>query len=731
MATTVSTAAVAEYEQNGWMLERTSRRGSRMKREKDVNEIFSDQVWITFAKLGFEHLSTEGQATTWLSHSVGASTEISVFAADAETAIVVLCKSFEKPTSYSFRSETQFIREYHMRIRGQIRERFPDRKVRFVVAANNCVASVQVRQSLVEANISFLDVRAVNYYSELSKHLGSAAKYQLLGHLFAGQKIQGLDSRVVAVEARMGGRVYYSFTIEPERLLKIAFVLHQNPAVDDLLPTYQRLIRRKRLNDISKFVENGGFFPNSIVLNVDSGRRGPHFELLGGQPRGSNSRVGVLHLPQHYRAAYVIDGQHRLYGYANSARSATDLIPVVAFMDLDRSAQVKLFMEINERQQAVPKSLRLTLEGDLLSDSDDLRQRARSVVLHVAHRLGESETSPLYGRILIGEVPKTSIRCISMDAVRRGVASSNFIGTFNKSSVRQPGTFFRGWDDLTSGPLEEFLEIGLSYFKDGLVRQWELGSSDGGFVFINNGVEAMIRLLSDIVDIVTSNAEVAPLNASPSAVFEKCKPYADAAIRHLRELSAAEGLEYRKQYGSGGAVWYWRRLQQAVRAEHAGFDPSGLDDFIEKESKRYNKASTEIVQELETFLKTDIRSRLEQALGDRWYKQGVPKAVQKQAGLRCAEKNVDLDIGEEIQEWDCLYLVNYREILCYKHDQWKALFEDQYTRPRDVGASGSWKDKTSWITKLNEIRNDTHHGRSVKEEDYAFLLDLKTWLLVD
>ena len=55
------------------------------------------------------------------------------------------------------------------------------------------------------------------------------------------------------------------------------------------------------------------------------------------------------------RAAYVIDGQHRLYGYSSSTRAATDLIPVVAFVSLSRSAQMRMFMDVNENQQAVPK----------------------------------------------------------------------------------------------------------------------------------------------------------------------------------------------------------------------------------------------------------------------------------------------------------------------------------------------------------------------------------------
>ena len=66
---------------------------------------------------------------------------------------------------------------------------------------------------------------------------------------------------------------------------------------------------------------------------------GLRFEPVGKSP--SEAKLGILHLPQTYRAAYIIDGQHRLYGYANSDRAGTDLVPVVAFVDMPGDEQVR------------------------------------------------------------------------------------------------------------------------------------------------------------------------------------------------------------------------------------------------------------------------------------------------------------------------------------------------------------------------------------------------------
>ena len=73
------------------------------------------------------------------------------------------------------------------------------------------------------------------------------------------------------------------------------------------------------------------------------------------------SQIGTLHLPKQYRSVFIIDGQHRIFGYSGSKYAGKNTIPVVAMVNLEKEEQVKLFMEINENQKAVPKNLRNTL----------------------------------------------------------------------------------------------------------------------------------------------------------------------------------------------------------------------------------------------------------------------------------------------------------------------------------------------------------------------------------
>jgi len=132
----------------------------------------------------------------------------------------------------------------------------------------------------------------------------------------------------------MGENTYYLFSIEHEKLLKVGYVLHRNKANINMNPTYQRIIKRSRIKSVHEFIDNKkGYFPNSIIIiiiiiSVDSDKD-LVFDRANTQVKSSISNIGILHLPKKYRSAYIIDGQHRLYGYANSEYKSKNSIPVV------------------------------------------------------------------------------------------------------------------------------------------------------------------------------------------------------------------------------------------------------------------------------------------------------------------------------------------------------------------------------------------------------------------
>jgi DNA sulfur modification protein DndB len=727
---TISRGKVEEYEESGWVVHQELKKRVKMRKEKSHDLAFEDRVWATFAKLQFGHLNRDRTFKLQYGSAKNQTQQIDVFAADDEVVLLIECKSTETIRAGQFKKEIEAISGQREGIIRRVHSEYPNHKVKFILATNNYTISDQVAERIAGADIFHVSEDTVDYYLSLADHLGAAAKYQLLGALFAGTKIPNLEPTVPAIRSSMGGHVYYSFAIEPARLLKMSYVLHRNQANSAMMPTYQRLIKKSRLKRVAEFVEDGGFFPNSIILNVETKRQKGELNFDPAPKSSGDAKIGLLHLPQIYRAAYVIDGQHRLYGYANSDRAESDLIPVVAFVDLPRDEQVKLFMQINENQQAVPKNLRNTLNSDLLWASDNYIQRAKALRLRIAQHLGEQKSSPLYDRIIIGENAKSHTKCITIDAIDNGLARGSFIGKFKKSGAEKVGTFYAGDNQPTADALIPFLEDAFLLLREGLPTQWQLGNADGGFVFMNNGIEAYLRILSDIVDHVIVSDGVSPLGSSTEEIVDACRSFIDPLVDHLDALSPEEGAAYRKLYGSGAGMQYYRRLQVALQNARPAFQPDGLSEWLKAQDKQFTNEAREIVSDLEEFFKADIRTRLQDEFGTDWEKHGVPRKVRIETGARALEKNVDVGADEQkTSDWDMMYIADYYEVLTYDHTTWQDRFAKRYTRPGEEELGGTWKKRLAWVKQLIPIRNDVSHGRPVNEEDFAFLVELRSWLL--
>ena len=55
-----------------------------------------------------------------------------------------------------------------------------------------------------------------------------------------------------------------------------------------MMPTYQRIIKKQRLKEIRKFIDNKGFFPNSLIISIDTNGKKLRFDLA--TPQIENAR---------------------------------------------------------------------------------------------------------------------------------------------------------------------------------------------------------------------------------------------------------------------------------------------------------------------------------------------------------------------------------------------------------------------------------------------------------
>ncbi|MCK4642313.1 DGQHR domain-containing protein [bacterium] len=721
------------YESLGWEVDKKFKHVIRMRKHKPFDMIFEDQVWAIFAKIGFTYMNKDRNFHLPYSTSdLSLTQQIDVFAKDSETILIIECKATEgEPKKGNFKEPIEALGARRSGIIKILNKLYPNikHKVKFIFATRNYVLSAPDIERLKEFKILHFNGEVIDYYSNLTQHLGVSARFQLLGNLFEGQEIPEMQNEIPAIEGKMGGHTYYSFSIEPEKLLKISYVLHRNKANKRFMPTYQRLIKKARLKKVHEFIENEGFFPNSIVINIETKKRALQFDISSLQSKNSLSRIGILHLPRKYRSVFIIDGQHRLYGYANSEYKSKNAIPVVAFVDLKREEQVSLFMQINENQKAVPKNLRNTLNSDLLWDSENLIERIKALKLQIAMDLGEEIASPLFNRIIIGENTKSNTRCITIDTIKVGLDRSNYFGKFTKTAITENGTFYKGNNSESYNVLFPFLQESFRYLKKKLPEDWGQGDLGNGYLTINAGIESLIRVFSDIIDYLVDSISINPKTDTTNKLVEAMIYYLDPLIDYFRNLSSEEKLELRQKYGTGGRAKYWRILQREIHKIRNEFNPTGMLQYWKEQDMNYTDKSFGMIRDIETFLKLDFREKLLALHGDNWFKLGLPKNVYDETIKRAADKNYKVvDSTGECQPWDCLNIIDYRKIATYGRN-WISSFEDDYTRPLERKISGGKEAKTKWMQKLEAIRNQNFHSYDVKEDEYEFLCEIIEWLV--
>lgn len=663
---------VASEQAQGWVIKKTyAKGGTLMEKAKPIGAAFEDEVWMIFKKMGFKILNSDNSFA--LEYSPGLTKQIDVVAIDDDVCLLIECKATASDGKISnWKMDLEAIDGFKSKLFKEIQKKYPHRKCRYIFATKNYLIGEQDEKRMKDFQIANFDYETVRYYNELVNHLGSAAKYQLLGSLFAKQTIPQFDDEVPAIEGKMGGLTYYSFAIEPERLLKLAYVLHKNKGnkVDaDSMSTYQRLIKKDRLAAIRKFVTDGGYFPNSLIVSVDTDSKGVVFEQLKPKKQGSSLRIGTLHLPKKYQSVYVIDGQHRLYGYSETKWAGKNSIPVVAFIDLPKDEQVKMFMDINQNQKAVSKSLRNTLNIDLLWNAENYTSRTEALMLFLAQRMGEDSRSPLFGRVVVGEDTISGKRCITLEYIKEALKQTKFFNTYKgkTNEIKTIGTFDKSNNDATKDFLYPFLIKCLKTIRDNCSVEWEKG--EGGFLTINNCMFAVIRIIDDIANIVLEKEGKTTVDDSTS-FYKDCEPLLLSLCDTINNLSDDSISVIKKSKGGSAKRDSWRKLQVAFHERDESFINDDLDAYIRENCvNNDDECRTYLGRILDSFKKRLFASLPEK---DDWVNKYLPEGTKNDLiGRTAIENNNRRSKGNQIvaTEWDYVDFAVIAEMLKFG-DNW-------------------------------------------------------------
>ena len=704
---------LASYISKGWEIVKAGKTKTKIRRAKPIGDAFEDEIWTVLYSMGFTTLNKGNTFAVSLSDDNSLSKQIDVIAIDDEVCLFVECKAATvEGTTHDWKKDLTEIDSNYSRLCSEIRKIFPNRKCKYIFATKNYVVGEQDKSRLSMYKIAHFNNNTVLYYQKLANYLGASAKYQLLGSLFANTEIKGMDSRVPAIKGKMGGLEYYTFLIEPEKLLKMGYVLHRTNAhndYEDLLPSYQRLIKKDRLKAVRQFIADGGYFPNSLIVSIDASRP-LRFEPAS-SAANATAKIGTLYLPQNYQSIYVIDGQHRLYGYTDSPYAATNTIPVVAFENLDKDTQLKLFVEINENQKKVSKGLRNILEIDMFFDSDDSIKSRKALCGYLGKRLGEDERSPWYGRVVIGEDAETSKCCITLDYIKAAFEKTSFFNKYKKDKLVEKGIFDKNDNSETVATFYPFFLRYLSDLREYCSIEW---NETNGYITKNNSAVALIRIFDDIVGIA--------LEKNPSLIndynslYNECSEYVLALADVINNLDASVRQKISTSKGEKAKEDSYRALQMALHIYYSDFTNDRIDKYYREvytDHKEQTKAELEIVKDyLVCFTKELFAGE------ENWMDKHMEEAHQKEFTTRLNNMIIAArrsgGLGKQLDPWEQLTFKDLSRIMQYS-THWSDYFKPKFEQ---LGIEKNKQEMVFYINSFNELSDKIKNGNSITKPNY-------------
>ena len=299
-----------DKENDGWAVQRLNVRSVRMRKPKSFDEVLENRFWNVLYLFGYSELNVGRQFKIEVtSGSETVSKQIDVFAKDPETVVVAECKASEVPRKRSMQKDLGEFASLQKPIATAVRKHYGTSfkpKILWFMVTDKIRWSPNDLARAAEANIHVVQGKELLYFEEIAKKLGKAARYQFHAEYLARQKVPALIGRnIPAVKTKIGGKTAYFFSARPIDILRIAFVNHRDLRDPTGAPAYQRLVNPSRLKEIGLFLNEGGFFPNTILLNF---HRSPQFNAKA-KDELSGIRFGELVLPDRYKSCWVWTAQ--------------------------------------------------------------------------------------------------------------------------------------------------------------------------------------------------------------------------------------------------------------------------------------------------------------------------------------------------------------------------------------------------------------------------------------
>lgn len=720
----ISIGELDDYIDAGWEKTGETKRKARIRIEKKHDVKFEDDIWCMFYKLGIKTLNTDENLRVQWGPNESDTQQLDVVAVGEDAIFVVECKSAETPKNKSFKETLNLMEQYKEGVSKALKQIYgQEKRVKFILATRNYrfAEDGEDQKRMKDKKIFHLNDNAYNYITNLIKSYKDAVKYQFYGLLFKDEIISNDRYVIPALRGTMGGRIYYLFSIEPSTLLKIGFVLHRTRVNDSLAPTYQRLLVPSRLKGITKFIDDGGFFPNSIIVNfAGTGKKlGIRFDAID-KSQDTKAKLGMLHIPNAYGIAYIIDGQHRVYGYAGSKHKEDNTIPVVAFENMESEDQLKIFMDINENQKAVSPSLRLDLNEDINWNSGQLDSRMKALRSSIIKALASSSNNVLYNKISIGEDNAE----LAFKPFDTALSKSELIPKATKtqwSGDCEVCIYNTNETDSEKAMVDSRKRI--TQFINGayLIADGMLGNEQKEqYLFSNRGTYAFITLLGSLHRFLIKTEKISSKSPIPDRI-EAIRPYIEYLSNCLNNLSDEESSVLKGSLGQGADTFWFRSFQSYINKGFEQYEPEDLKIWKETQDDSLQRQGQDLKKEIQDNMRSILFALLENIYGEKWENNvSIIKNECERRILKEIEDNEDDSIDN--YDWkDYLEISDFKSII--EKNFSNEVISNSFSIDLGEGIK-TRKEKLAWLSLIEQPKGKKNSALTRDEVN-------KLWLVLD
>ena len=728
----VHTADVPDEEKKDWEVQRLGKRSTRLKRRKRHNKWFEDRVWCLLYLMGFKTLNGEQFKIKFRrsDNSLGEK-QIDIYAEDNESSLVIECKSRAERGHRSIQKDIQETISLQSYFREAIHKRYDAKakpKVIWLYATHNIIWSKPDIERANDGDIKIITENELQYFETFVRHIGSGARYQFLGEFLKGQKIPGLTNvKLPAIRGKIGGETFYSFVSSPKQLLKIAFINHQALNHSDGRPAYQRMISASRIKQIGEFIRKGGFFPTNILVNFSDP---PRFDLISGQENTDPSiKFGWITLPSKYRSAWIIDGQHRLYGFSCLQEKFLDQsLFVLAFEKMAVTKEADLFITINHKQKSVPKSLLISLLADIRMGDSDPHTALSALASAVVRALNTDKSSPLTRRFAIHGIPPEPYQNLTIAEAVKGLQRSGLIGKVIGKGVAS-GPLCDCTDEQTISRATKILGSYFEAVKTSNLMRWEGGKDK--YIATNPGIRAHMSVIAEVVSYLTHKKSLDFYLMKPDDFSTEIKNFCKPIFDYIKEAPDDEiKAKFSRKFGEGGVKEYTYYLMKILNEQ---YDDFGKEEFLtwvqQKQSADIDNVN-QFLMKLAERLTNFVINTLKEVHGTHRLPSDEPAfweiGVESDRIRKNAFEKQQKDKKRRKPKEAYLDIVDLVEIVKQKNN-WDH-FEYVFKNPMQGERTGQ-KYYLGWVNTFNDLRNIAAHKNLLKtytEEDLEFVEWLRT-----